>query len=32
MKDELTQEDLKRTFQQIVDIWIIPEIRHMDNS
>jgi len=26
MKNELTQEDLKRTFQQIVDLWIIPEV------
>ena len=25
--DGLTQEDLKRTFQQIVDIWVIPEIK-----
>ena len=27
MEYKLTQEDLQRTFQQIVDLWIIPEIR-----
>lgn len=27
MEGRLTQEDLQRTFQQIVDIWIIPEIK-----
>lgn len=27
MKNELTQEDLKRTFQQVADLWIIPEVK-----